>query len=68
MVIPLDEAIYHDFEADAKQRIEARDIHDWPLLALALTLNCPIWTEDKDFFGAGVATWRTQNVELYLSQ
>lgn len=68
VVIPLDASIYRDFEAEAKQRIQARDIHDWPLLALALTLNCPIWTEERDFFGAGVATWRTQNVELYLRQ
>lgn len=68
VVIPLDEVVYRDFELDAKQRIETRDIKDWPLLALALALNCPIWTEDKDFFGAGVATWRTKNVELYLSQ
>ena len=68
VVIPLDETVYGDFETEAKQRIQTRDLQDWPLLALALTLHCPIWTEDKDFFGAGVATWRTQNVEIYLGQ
>jgi hypothetical protein len=26
----------------------------------------PIWTEDTDFFGCGVATWTTDRVELYL--
>ena len=26
----------------------------------------PVWTEDTDFFGAGVATWTTDRVELYL--
>lgn len=44
-----------------------RDEADWPILALALTLRCPIWTEDKDFFGAGVATWTTDRVRLYLN-
>lgn len=68
VVIPLDEMIYGDFEIEARQRIQVRDRHDWPLLALALTLHCPIWTEDKDFFGTGVATWQTRNVELYLRQ
>jgi len=36
-------------------------------LASALALECPIWTEDADFFGAGVATWTTDRVELLLS-
>ncbi|MFM6076421.1 MAG: PIN domain-containing protein, partial [Dolichospermum sp.] len=34
--------------------------------ALSLSLNCPIWTEDQDFFGIGIATWNTRNVEIYL--
>ncbi|MFN5725708.1 MAG: PIN domain-containing protein [Pseudanabaena sp.] len=25
-----------------------------------------MWTEDKDFFGIGIATWNSQNVEIYL--
>jgi hypothetical protein len=25
-----------------------------------------VWTEDQDFFGSGVATWSTNNIELYL--
>ncbi|HZC23037.1 MAG TPA: PIN domain-containing protein [Candidatus Binatia bacterium] len=28
----------------------------------------PIWTEDADFFGAGVATWTTDRVELLLRE
>jgi len=51
---------------EAKQRIQERDIADWPLVALALALDCSIWTEDNDFFGVGVATWRTSTVEIYL--
>ncbi|MFZ4555005.1 MAG: PIN domain-containing protein [Pseudanabaena sp.] len=27
-----------------------------------------MWTEDKDFFGIGIATWNSQNVEIYLMQ
>lgn len=68
VVIPLEEEIYVTYKAEATQRIQERDIQDWPLIALSLTLNCPLWTEDNDFFGTGVATWRTWNVELYLSQ
>ena len=39
---------------------------DWPVLACALALECPIWTEDRDFFGTGVATWTSDRVELFL--
>jgi len=67
VVVPLDEEIYSAFEAQAKERIAARDEDDWPLLALALALDCPVWTEDNDFFGTGVATWHSQSVEIYLS-
>ena len=58
---------YALFEADARQRIGARDPDDWPILAAALALGCPIWTEDTDFFGCGVSTWTSTNVELYLT-
>ncbi|MGZ8243052.1 PIN domain-containing protein [Methylomagnum sp.] len=57
-----------DFERQARARIEKRDPNDWPAVAAALIFNCPVWTEDKDFFGAGVATWTTATVELYLSE
>lgn len=66
VVVPLSEEIYGAFEAQAKQRIAARDKQDWPLLALALALDCPVWSEDNDFFGTGVPTWNSQNVEIYL--
>jgi len=53
---------------NAFARIGKRDPDDWPILAAALTLNCPIWTEDQDFFGTGVATWNTELVEIFLSR
>jgi predicted nucleic acid-binding protein len=59
---------YGQFEAAARRRISARDPNDWPILATALLLDCQLWTEDQDFFGTGVATWTTNNVEIYLSQ
>ncbi|MEI7764537.1 MAG: PIN domain-containing protein [Comamonadaceae bacterium] len=35
-------------------------------MACAMTIACPVWTEDADFFGTGIATWTTDRVELYL--
>jgi hypothetical protein len=29
-------------------------------------LSFPVWTEDRDFFGSGIATWTTDPVELHL--
>jgi predicted nucleic acid-binding protein len=58
---------YGRFEAIARQRLARRDESDWPILAAALALGCPIWTEDTDFFGCGVATWTTDRVEFYLA-
>lgn len=56
-----------EMESKAKARITSRDVNDWPAVAAALLLDCPVWTEDKDFFGAGIATWTTTTVELYLA-
>lgn len=54
-------------ESAARARIARRDPVDWPAVAAALVLDCPIWTEDADFFGAGIATWTTETVEIYLA-
>ncbi|MFT4051877.1 MAG: PIN domain-containing protein [Microbacterium sp.] len=53
-------------QAKALQRIGRRDPDDWPIAAAALILDCPIWTEDKDFFGAGIPTWTSDLVEICL--
>ena len=66
LVTPVPHEVYADGEAEARQRLAGRDEADWPFVALALTLGCPIWTEDRDFFGSGVATWTTDRVEVYL--
>jgi predicted nucleic acid-binding protein len=60
--------LYGDFEAEARKRLGARDPEDWPILAAALALGCPIWTEDTDFFGCGVATWTSSSIDIFLTQ
>jgi predicted nucleic acid-binding protein len=59
--------LYGDFEAEARKRLGARDPDDWPILAAALALGCPIWTEDTDFFGCGVATWTSGSIDVFLA-
>jgi len=58
--------VYGQFETEARERLGQRDQEDWPTLALALAFGCPIWTEDTDFFGCGVATWTSNRVEVFL--
>ncbi len=64
----VDELIYEREKEEAQLRIKNRDIRDWPIVATALTLNCPIWTEDQDFFGTGVPTWTTDRVHLFFEE
>jgi predicted nucleic acid-binding protein len=66
LVQVVEQPSYRDFEQVARERMAARDIEDWPVVAVALLLGAPIWTEDRDFFGSGIATWTTDRVELYL--
>ena len=56
LVWPLELGVYEGFKTQALQRIAMRDADDWPVLACAMAIGCPVWTEDADFFGAGVAT------------
>ena len=66
IVRPLELDFYAGLQQQALQRIAIRDADDWPVLACAMAIGCPVWTEDADFFGTGVATWTTDRVELYL--
>ena len=66
IVRPLELDFYAGLQQKALQRIAVRDADDWPVLACAMAIGCPVWTEDADFFGAGIATWTTDRVELYL--
>ena len=67
LVWPLELGVNEGFKTQALQRIAMRDADDWPVLACAMTIGCPVWTEDADFFGTGVATWTSDRVELYLA-
>jgi predicted nucleic acid-binding protein len=60
--------VYGRFEVEARERLAQRDPEDWPMLAAALALGCPIWTEDTDFFGCGVATWTSDRVRMFLQE
>ncbi|HEV2963038.1 MAG TPA: PIN domain-containing protein [Candidatus Angelobacter sp.] len=60
--------VYGFFESEARERLGKRDPEDWPILAAALALDCPIWTEDTDFFGCGVATWTSDRVRMFLRE
>ena len=62
----IDPEVYGHLELLARERLRTRDEDDWPVLATALALGCPVWTEDADFFGVGVATWTTDRVEILL--
>jgi predicted nucleic acid-binding protein len=45
--------------AVASRNGSTRDAH---ILALAWSIEADIWTSDRDFAGAGVATWSTPNL------
>ena len=66
IVAPVPEEAYLDIKDEALARIQ-RDPDDWPVLAVAMLLDCPIWTEDNDFFGTGVPTWTTDRINIYLT-
>ena len=58
---------YAPLETTARARIPA-DPNDWPSAALALALETGIWTEDRDFFGSGIATWLTPILQHHLTE
>lgn len=62
----VDQKIYQSYAEEAQQRIKSRDIEDWPIVATALALHSPIWTEDQDFFGSGIAVWTTDRIHLFF--
>jgi predicted nucleic acid-binding protein len=66
LVEVVDRTLYEEFEASARERIISRDEEDWPIIATSLLLKCPVWTEDRDFFGSGIPTWTTETIDLYL--
>lgn len=68
IVQPVDKSLYEDYQEAASARVFPRDPDDWPVVAVALLLDLPIWTEDQDFFGSGIAIWTTDRVELFFRE
>jgi|SRR5208282_692444 len=66
IVVAVDRSLYEGYEGPARERIRGRDPDDWPVVAVALMLGLPVWTEDQDFFGSGIPTWTTDRVEVFL--
>jgi predicted nucleic acid-binding protein len=61
-VMPIDwkaASDYEDHRAEAEQRIATRDPDDWPTVALALKLDLPIWTQDKDHTDTRIEVFTT---------
>jgi predicted nucleic acid-binding protein len=55
----------------AERIVEARrrmlhDPDDVSTVALALVLDCGIWTSDRDFFGCGLPVWSTDVLRRHL--
>jgi predicted nucleic acid-binding protein len=66
LVEPVNRETFGDFEEEARLRLCGRDEDDWPVLAAVLALDCPIWSEDTDFLGTGVAVWTSNRIEIFL--
>lgn len=52
-------------DAVASRNGSTRDAH---ILALAWEADADVWTTDRDFAGAGVATWSTPNLMRALAE
>jgi len=61
-VTVIERKIYASGIAEASRRIGQRDPDDIPILALALTLNVPLWSNDKDFKDVGVECYTTERL------
>ena len=68
LIQPLELEWLEPCEQVARTRLRDRDEDDCPVLAAALSLSCPVWTEDADFFGVGVSTWTSRHVHEFLSE
>ena len=53
------QAEYEHRREQAEERIAARDPDDRPTVALALQLNLPVWSQDKDLTDAGTEVFTT---------
>ena len=54
-----DVSVYGHREEEARNLVEERDPEDWPVVALALELRLPIWSQDKDIEATGLESFTT---------
>jgi predicted nucleic acid-binding protein len=66
-LIVVAEVAYQPLAEEARWRC-ARDPQGWPIVALSLSLDAAVWTEDQDFLGTGVPTWSTRTLDAWLSR
>lgn len=64
-VTVITETDYRHLETEARNRIP-RDPNDWSTVALALSMNAAIWTQDCDFLGCGCPTWTTETLLIQM--
>jgi predicted nucleic acid-binding protein len=60
------EDFYKNKVKKAKTLIAKRDPYDVHILALSLTLQCPIWSNDKDFENLGIEVYNTLDLIKYI--
>jgi predicted nucleic acid-binding protein len=65
LITILDANHYEHEESNARDRLTGDGQKDWPLLAAALALDAPIWSNDKHLWGTGVAVWLTRNIRFW---
>jgi len=58
--------LYAGRMAEAAKLIGKRDPDDVPILALALSLHVPLWSNDKDFDDVGVECYTTEKLLRHL--
>ena len=73
-VAEVPEEFYEDLKDEALSRLP-RDVKDWQVVALALSLGVGILTEDRDFltedrdfFGCSVPTWTANTLSIQLER
>jgi len=59
-------ALYAHREAEARDRVPD-DSDDWHTAAVALAFHTAIWSEDRHFWGCGIAVWGTARLRAHLA-
>lgn len=67
-VVVVSPAVIAGNERRARSRLHAAGQSDWPVVAAALATDTAIWSNDRDFFGVGVAVWSTRTIPLAIAE